>query len=222
MIGVSRQTRIVNKQSLRPTGLRESTNDQRSSISKKGFSLVEMLITLAIAGVAGAILMMILIQTNNTFFQQSAKVTQGVGLNDTFSRINQAIRTASFIAEKYPLDTPIYFSGPETLIVAYPSLDVSNKPIAGTYDYLIISKDAQNPAILREQFFPNPASIKTAANRVLLTNLSFLHFSYLGSNSELMNPILAKKVEFAVKVAEKTGLSAEETSRSGEINLRND
>lgn len=201
---------------------RRSIFDLRSSISKKGFSLVEMLITLAIAGVAGAILMMIMIQTNNTFFQQSAKVSQGVGLNDTFSRINQAVRSASFIAEKYPLDAPIYFSGSETLVLAYSSLDANNKPISGIYDYLIISKDAQNPAILREQFFPNPASTRKAENRVLLTNLSFLRFSYLGSNSELMNPVLAKKVEFAVKVTEKTGLSAEETSRSGEINLRND
>lgn len=181
-----------------------------------------MLITLAIAGVAGAILVMIMLQTNNTFFQQSAKVSQGVNLNEAFSLINQAIRTAAFVAEKYTLDTATYVSGPEVLVLAYPSLDGNSKPISGTYDYLVISRDPQNPAILREQLFPNPASTRKSVNRVLVTSLAFLHFSYLGSNNELINPVLAKKVEFAIKVVEKTGLSAEETSRSGEINLRND
>lgn len=190
--------------------------------SSVGLSLVELLIALAVAGVAGAILMMIMLQTNNVFFQQSAKVSQGVGLNDTLSRISQAVRSASFIAEKYPVGSPTYFTGQQTLILAYPSLDASQKPISNTYDYIIISKDPLKPAILREQVFPNPVSTRKSANRVLLTNLSFLRFTYLNTTGEPMNPILAKKVEFAVKVAEKSGLSTEETSRSGEVNLRND
>lgn len=188
----------------------------------RGFSLVEMVLALAITCVAGVLLVSILIQNNNIFYQQSTKVSQGLNLNDALSELNKSVRSASFIVEKYPISSPTYFSGPETLILAYPSLDSNKKVISSTYDYVVFSKDAQISSILRKQVFPDLASSRKAENKVLLTNLSYLAFSYKDNLDETVNPPLAKKVEFAVKVAEKAGMSTEESSRSGEINLRND
>lgn len=187
-----------------------------------GFGMVEMVVVLAIFGIAGTILISVLVQNNNIASTQSVKVSQGLSLNDSISQINSLIRSAAFIALNYPAETPEYVSGQDTLILALPSLDSNGQVISSTYDYAVVTRDSSNPEHFKKIVFPSAVSSRKSEDVTLIQTLSLIKFNYIDSAGLATTPNLAAKVEFIINVSEKAGSEEEESSRSGEVNLRND
>ncbi len=187
----------------------------------KGFSLIEILVVLSIASIAGTLLVSSLIQNNNLFLKQSTKISQGVNLNDTTSQISDSIKNASSIAATCPCPQ-VYTTNDQTIVAAIPSVNATGDILSNTFDYLVITRDSQNTAILRKIIYPNALSSRKSENQVLATTLSLVQFRYYDNNGNSVSPTAAGKINFTINVKPTNGLSSEQSSSSGQINLRND
>jgi prepilin-type N-terminal cleavage/methylation domain-containing protein len=188
---------------------------------KKGFTLLEMLITLSLAGVVGVLLIQLLVQNNGFFYQQQATVSQGLNLNDAVSQISSDIRSSSAVLVGYPVATPTTSSSLTSLVVAIPSIDSSGNSISNTSDYIVISKDSSNPKVLKEWLYPDPASSRVSREKVLLKDLALINFYYKNSNGQAVSPAQATQINFVINVQTKMGTSSKESSSSAEVTLRN-
>lgn len=186
-----------------------------------GFTLVEVLVVVAISAMVGVFLVAMLIQNIQVVSQQTIKTEQGVSLNDALSHINNEVKSAASIKATYPETSPLYTTGSQTLILAMPAVDSNNNVIENVYDYAVITVDASSPKILRKRIFPNPQSSRKSEDRVLLNRVSFVQFTYLNVLGEPVIPTLAAKVNFVLNVAETSAGKEKISSSSGQLNLRN-
>lgn len=187
----------------------------------QGFSLIELLILLTVASLAGIFLVSIFVQNNGLFIQQSIKVSNGLSANDAVSVISEDIRQASSVAAGYSLSNPVYTTSPNTLVLSFPSIDASGNTISNTFDYMVISADASTPNVLRERLFKDAQSFRKDVNRVLTNQLSLIRFYYLDSSGNIVTPSSATTVNFVINVSGSSGLKTETSSSSGQVNLRN-
>lgn len=186
-----------------------------------GFSLLEVVIAVAIAGVVGVLLVSLLVQNNGVYFNQTSKITQGINLNDGSSQIDNAIKSASSVAPNYPVLNPQYTSDANTLVLALPSIDSQSSVIDNTFDYIVISNDAQKPNILRKQVFPDPSSTRKSESLVLSTTLSQITFLYYDSTGQIVAPSSATKVSYSINLTEKASFGNQSSNLSGQVNLKN-
>src|SRR5579884_1858498 len=176
---------------------------------------------MAIAGIAGAILIALLVQNNGLFYSQSARINQGVALNDSVTSISNDIRSSSAVVAGYPIASPTTVSGANSIVLQYPSIDSSGNVIDQTFDYLTLTQDSSNSHILREQIFPNAQSTRKSGNKVLTTNLSSINFSYYDDSGHTITPSAATKVGFSVILLNNVAGHPQQSSGSAVINLRN-
>ncbi len=190
-------------------------------IPNTGFTLIEVLITLTIAAVAGGLIVQVVIQNNGLFYQETTKVSHGLTLNTAKHMLQNDLKTASSIASGYPVSAPNFITSSTLLVLQVPSVDSSGNIIENVYDYIVYSKDPNTPKIFRKNYYPDPASSKKSQNQVLLTELSFLEFTYLNQSGVVVSPAAASSVMFTLKVNTQVGLVKQEASTSGNISLRN-
>jgi prepilin-type N-terminal cleavage/methylation domain-containing protein len=189
--------------------------------NNSGFTLAELIITVALASIAGALLIGFLVSNNGLFLQQSARINQNIALTNSITKINDLIRSSASVASGYPLVSPSYLSSGTQLVLAVSSIDPNGNVINTTYDYIVITADPAKSNILRELVFPNALSSRKSQNVVLSTTLSLLSFSYFDSNGNSVSPTVASKISFTVKEMQKSGYANEVSSASSQINLRN-
>lgn len=190
-------------------------------LPKNGFSLVEVLIAVTVSGLAGILIVALLVGNNGLFFQQSAKVSQGLTVNDAASQINELIKSSSFVANTNSIGSPVYLSGSDTLVLALPVFDSGGNLLTNVYDYGIITRDSQNLNLLRKIIFTDSASARKSENRVLATKLVRLTFIYFDDSGNVVSPTSATRINFTINLDEKAGYKTQQSSASGQINLRN-
>lgn len=191
-------------------------------MKSKGFTMVEVLIALALLAGVGVLLLSVLVQHNNIYYQQNAKVTQGLSLNDSVSELNDLIKTAHHIELQYPTSgQAIYTSNQSTIILALPGINSQGAVLEGIYDYIVITPDPLNSKYLRKIIYPTSPSVRTSGNKVLVFPLSQNMFYYLDSANAPVSPPLASKISFWISLSEKAGNQTQTSSSSSQINLRN-
>ncbi len=186
----------------------------------KGFTLIEVLVAAATASVAGVLLITVLVQNNGLVYDQSAKVSQSLNLNDTTSQINDLVKNASAIVTTNLIGSPTYTTNAATLVLSLPSLDASGNIISDTFDYAVITKDS-DPQILKKIIFKAPASTRKVENKVLASKLDAVSFLYLDDNGNTVSPTAATKINYTINLKQRIGVGNEQSSTSGQINLRN-
>ena len=170
----------------------------------KGFTLIEVLVAMGIATVAGVLLLVIIVNSAGLFTDQSSKVSAGLGVNDAFSRIKASIKQASAISDQ---------SGSNQLVLKVSSLDSAGNIIKNTYDDFIFMADQKN---LRFKIIPNPSSFRRNEDSILAGNVDSINFQYFNSVSPPAQvlPASASKVRITLSVKTNTD--------TAEVNLRND
>lgn len=188
----------------------------------RGLSLVEVLIGITVAAVAGGLIINLLISSNSIFFNQSVKVSQGLSLNQASFEITDLIKSSSGVAAQYPVSgTAQYITDSDTLVIKLPALTASGNVIDSTYDYAVVTVDPQKPKILRMQIFPNASSSRQSVNKVLATSLNNIVFNYLDSGNGSTTPIQAARVGFTIKLLDNSAIQNNESSSSGVVNIKN-
>lgn len=189
---------------------------------KNGLTLLEVLIAVGIATVAGGLLLVIIVNSAGLFYKQSSEVNQGLSTNDALMKVRGSIKQAGSIAQSYPeTGTPIYTTGSTRLILKVPSEDELGNIISDTYDYFVYFSDQTK---FRLKSFPNALSAIKASDQIFMTNLKSLEFTYFNSAipPQEVPPQSASKVRFTVTVEEKSGAKLESLTATSEASLRND
>lgn len=189
---------------------------------EKGITLVEALLTLGIAVVVGALLLIIMVNSAGLFYQQEGVVGQGLSINEALLNIKETIRGASNVAATYPpTGSPTYTSGATQLVLKVPSTDSENNIILGVFDYFVFFKDSDK---LRFKTFPDSQSSRKAQDQIFTTKLDSLIFEYFDGQipPQSVQPNLAVKIKITLLLKQKAGAGIETNVATAEANLRND
>ena len=170
--------------------------------SRSGFTLPEVIIGMVVATLVGGLLILMMVQSAGLFYRESSKVSQGVGLNDSLSKIESSIRKSSGVLAS---------SNSLQLALKFPSIDGSGNIIADTYDTEIFILFEGK---LKIKLLPDPQSSRTALDTILTKNVEGLDFKYLDNLNQEVTATLAKKVIVTISLKEQIA--------SAEANLRND
>lgn len=186
----------------------------------KGLSLIEVLVAMGIATVAGVLLVAVIVNSTGVFSQQSSKIQTGLNINDAFMQIRSNIKQANSIADQYVNGGDIYTTDDDQLILKVASIDVNNNIVDDAFDYFIVFKD-QN--ILRFRVFPDAASSRESVDRIFSTSLDNITFQYFNSAvpSVEVTPTEAVKVRVSLTLKQKAGAGFETNIATSEANLRN-
>lgn len=188
--------------------------------SKTGFTLVEVLITVAVAIVAGTLLISIWVQNNGLYKAQTSKISTGVSLNDALTDITESIKNSATVASNYPAQ-PSVTTDTDTLVLALPSINANGYVIENVYDYVVITKDPQKPKLLRKFVYPNAQSTRPKEEKLLSNVLTNVIFNYYDDNGNPVSPTNAEKITFIIQTSEKAGNGQNVASSSGQASLRN-
>lgn len=199
--------------------LRKSVVRSRKAFSY-GLTLLEVLVAVGIAAVAGTLLIVIIVNSAGVFSNQLPKVQEGLNINDSLSVVRSTIKHANAVSGQYLDGSTVYTSGTSQLVLQASSIDASNNIIDNTLDYFVFFLD-QN--FLRYKTFPNPLSSRKPGNRILSDNVENLVFKYFASIPPgEVAPQDANKVRITVTLKPRAGSALGANIATTEANLRND
>lgn len=189
-------------------------------MKEKGLTLLEVLVAMGIATIAGTLLIVIIVNSAGLFTEQSSKVQEGLNSNDTLATIRGDIKQANSVAVSYTSGSTTYTSGADQLVLKVSSIDSSDNIIDNTFDYFVLF---QNQGASHLKIFPDVLSARKASDRVLSTNVDNLGFQYLNSANPPVEvpPISASKVRVALSLKQKIGVNFTTNTSTTEANLRN-
>ena len=168
----------------------------------KGFTLPEVIIGMGVVVLVGGLLILMMVQSTGLFYRESSKISQGVGLNDSLSKIESSIRKSSGVVSS---------STPSQLMLKFPAIDGSGNIIADAFDLETFLLEG---GILKYKLLPDPQSSRILLDTILTKNIESLDFKYLDDSNQIVLPNLAKKVIATIFLKEQIA--------SAEANLRND
>ena len=190
-------------------------------MKKRGFTLLEVLIVMGISSVVGGLLLVIVFNSTGLFYQQSSKLSQGLGSNDALTRLRSTIRESSAIALSYTSGSITYTSGPTQLVLKLSSIDASKNLIPNTFDYFVFFLDGNK---LLFKSFPDAQSSRKSADQILSLNVQSVLFQYynLQNPPQEVTPASASKIKITLTLKQKSGAYYETSIATSEANLRND
>lgn len=156
--------------------------------NKQGFSLLELIITMAIFSLISLVLVVIFIQTYETFYIQENQTQLQVETRYSLDTINNWVKKASSVISSYtPPGETAYETSDSVIILQVAAIDEDQNIIADTYDYLIFQADPSNPSELQQIIYADESSDRTTGTRTIAHYLNSLSFSYFdSSNNQLI------------------------------------
>ena len=188
----------------------------------KGFSLIEIMVTMSVVVLVGTILFGIFVSNTGLFYQQTSRYQQGLGLNDSLVSIRGAIKEADLVSLNYPPSgTPQYSSNDSNLVLRFQAIDSQGNKIYNVFDFAVYTVSEGR---LYFKVFPDTqnGSVRKSANQILTNNVSSIKFEYLDVSSSPVVPNLANKVKVTLTLKQKAGKGYETNIATSEANLRND
>lgn len=188
---------------------------------KNGFTLVEVIIAMTITVVVGSLLLSLLVNNTGLFYQQSSRLNQGLGLNDSMAKIRSGLKEANAVVSGYPIASPTYTSSATALVLRLPAIDSSGNKIFNVFDYEVITV-SQNRLYFK--LYPDSVngSTRKTADQVLTNNVDSALFEYFDSAGQAVAPAGAVKVKVTLTLKQKAGKGYETNIATSEANLRND
>lgn len=190
-------------------------------MKEKGLTLIEVLVAMGIAAVAGILLLVIIVNSAGLFTEQSSKVQEGLNINDAVSTLRGDIKQANSVAVSYTEGSTTYTSSASQLVLKVSSIDTSGNIIDNIFDYFVLYLDQGS---LHLKIFPDATSSRKTADRILSTSVDTLRFQYLNSANPPVEvtPASATKVRAALTLKKRIGTNFETSTATTEANLRND
>lgn len=191
------------------------------NVFEKGLTLIEVLVAMGIAAIAGVLLLVIIVNSTGVFYKQSSKVQEGLNINDALAVALGTVKQASAVAVSYTDGSTVYTSGASQLVLKVSSIDPSGSMIPDKYDFFVFYADQKT---LHLKVFPDSLSSRTSADRIFSTSVDDLSIQYFGTANPPVEvtPASAKKIRINLKLKQKAGAGFETNSATAEASLRND
>lgn len=201
---------------------KKSINYKLITNNSFGFTLVEVLISMSIAVIVSSLLVVIIVNSAGLFYKQSAKVGQGVGVNEALAKFRDSIKEANAIASGYPqTPPPAYTTSPEQVVLSVPSIDNLGNILSGVFDYYVFLKEEGK---LKFKVFPDIQSFRKSSDQTLSINVKEVVFLYFDSQNppQQVAPATAERIRMVVTLRQRSGADYEESMATSEASLRND
>ena len=153
-------------------------------IDGRGYSLLETLVVVGILVVIMIVLAEIYIGQTVFFQREEARVEVALQNTRTLADMMAQIREAKAVIASQTLDSVVYQSGPEQLVLQLFSLDAAKQPLPNNFDYAVYFRDPSNSSILMKKVAIDPASSRQPTVRNLDDFAQNLLFSYDNPNFE--------------------------------------
>lgn len=191
------------------------------SRQQKGLTLIEVLVAMGIAAIAGALLVVIMVNSAGLSSQQSSNVTEGLNINDALLQLRSSIKQSNAVTTSYTDGSTTYTSGTNQLVLEVASIDSSGNIISNTFDFFVVFL---NQNILHFKVFPNASSARKAADRIFSTSVDSLVFQYFNSANPPVEvtPTSATRVRISLSLKQKNGINFEKNAATTDASLRND
>lgn len=187
----------------------------------KGFTLLEMVITMGLVSIIGLLLVVIIVNSTGIFYKESSKLSEGLNINDALLSIRDNIKESSGVVASYTAGSTTYTSSSTQLVLKLASIDTTNNLISNTFDYFVYFLDQKK---LRLKSFPDAQSARKAQDQIFSTSVDSVLFQYFNLNNPPteVDPASAKKVKVTVILKQKSGGNIEQKTATSEATLRND
>lgn len=161
--------------------------------NKKGFTLIEAIVYLAIASILFVIIADIFITQSQVYDKETAKTDIDLYAKTALDRTVENSLSATTVVASRTFSSTLYQSGNQTLILELPSIDSNQNIINNTYDYILFHLDPNNASKFFMQLDAASGTARADKTVLLATFVSNLNFRYNKSN-----PVDANKVEVSL------------------------
>lgn len=143
-----------------------------------GATILEGLIVVAILAVIFTLLAAIFVGQATFFQRENARLDSALDNTRALNDILMQSREALMVMPTLSIDSVLYTSGTEQLILKLYSLNAAGAFITSSFDYVVYYRNAIYPNKLMKKVAPALASSRTAVTKSLDNNVSALNFSY--------------------------------------------
>jgi type II secretory pathway pseudopilin PulG len=185
----------------------------RRTAHRAGFTAVELLVVIGIAGAIGAALMQLFISFGTTVASQRAAVETGSSATILVDDVRDATLQATAVLSSHALSGTTFTTGTTTLVLSLPSVDASGGTVAGAYDYVAFYASGTSAYKTTDA---SGASVRTSGTNRLSAVLEALAFSYSSAD---VTQATYLTVSATTSVAAKGATTT--SSRTERIYLRN-
>jgi prepilin-type N-terminal cleavage/methylation domain-containing protein len=142
---------------------------------KRGFTLIETVIVIAISVVAFVALANLFIRFNNTYgYQQTFMATAG-SASSAMNALEAAILPADQVLASHSVGGTVYSSNATTLVLELPAVNSSGNIIAGVFDYIAFYTSSHT---LYRRTQTGAGSTRISGLKQLSTTLNSISFTY--------------------------------------------
>jgi type II secretory pathway pseudopilin PulG len=158
---------------------------------RRGATILEGLVVMAILAVIFAVLFEIF--AGQAVFFQKENARLDTALANTCALNDFVIQTREAVAVEpgATIDSVVYNSGPEQVVLKVYSLDAAGAFIISSFDYIVYYRDLVNTRKLMKKIAPSAGSSRTAATRSLNNYVGSLNFVYDNPDVSLARQVTA-------------------------------
>ncbi len=153
---------------------------------KRGFTLIEVLITMALTVVMLIAFTSLFRSFNATYWYQQAFTGATDSAGGTLHAIEAATFPADAVLASHVFPQGTYSSGASTLVLELPSTDASGNVLAGKHDYVAFYQSASTTYRLVEI---DPSSARRSGRSTIGTTVTSLTFTYNDPSPSLVTEI---------------------------------
>lgn len=140
-----------------------------------GFTIVELLIVIAVAGLIGAAMIELFISYDSTVSLQRASIETDTSATMLTNELRDMILQANAIVASHAFSGTSLSTGTTSLVLSLPSIDSAGSVINGTYDYIGFYASG---TIAYRLIDANGSSARVSGSKQLSRALSSMTFSY--------------------------------------------
>jgi prepilin-type N-terminal cleavage/methylation domain-containing protein len=171
--------------------------------TERAFTLLEVLIVLAITALMFMALITIFIRYNSYFVEQRARITVGQSAAVSMNELHRLSLQADAVVVSHAFGGTTYTSGPSTLVLELPSITSSGDIVDGAHDYVVFYASGTT---LYRMFDIAGASARSGGTKALTTALEHIAFTY--DNADLASA-RSITIDLATQVVAKSGAIAQ-------------
>lgn len=142
---------------------------------KRGFTILELLISIAILSIISVIISTIAIRSGIIFEKQTGLVEVRLSNRFVLDEVATQVRAAKQVEGSFTGNGQNFTTGTTTLILKLPSVDSSGSTISGAFDRVVFYLDG---ARIFKKVFPDATSKRPKTTQILTATVKNLNFSY--------------------------------------------
>ncbi len=150
-------------------------NTHNSSVKKLGFTVVEILVVVAIFVLIITVFFDLFYNYGQVFRTESARVDIAGSARDAMQSLNTYALQADKILSSRMIATTTYSSGPTAVVFELPAVDSSGEIVSGVFDYVVFYLSGKN---FYQRTEANSASNRASGLRWLGGNIAAITLTY--------------------------------------------